>query len=376
MLFTILKAPTITSLSVSQGKPLDIVVVTGTNLMGFKKPAVVFGNKTSAALVGSTQTELLLTVPAGLAGGATTLKVTTTGDVATAPFYIGPMVTAVTPVSGNGIGGSVASILGAGFTGVDGFVDDPGTAGVDERFDGVTVGGERVTKLVAVSDKEVVVKVPAGTDLAAPVVVSTTDGTTVAASNNSIKFAYQPTPIVTAVSQNWNLVNDPQPVVFTGRNFTSSTVVKVGALDPVSAVVDEVAGTITVTPPAGIKAAVTAITFTNTLNTVPFTATTPFAYIAAPVVAKVLPATGMAGRQSSSVVPASAQARRSRSAPPPRPARSSATCCCVARHPPARARSTSASPTVPAPSPARRSSSTSTARPLRRPWPACRWCRR
>ena len=295
VVFTILKAPTITSLSVSQGKPLDNVVVTGTNLMGVKKPAVMFGNKAGKPLDGSTQTELMLQVPAGLLGGPTTFKVTTTGGVVTAPFYIGPMVTAVTPISGNAIGGTVASVLGAGFTGVDSFTDDPATAGVDERYNGVTIGGERVTKLVAVSDKEVVVKVPAGTDLAAPVVVSTTDGTTVAASNTTVKFTYQPTPIVTGVSQNWNLVNDPQPVVFTGRNFTSTTVVKVGALDPVSAVVDEVAGTITVTPPAGIKAAVTAVTFTNTLNSIPFTATTPFAYIAAPVVAKLLPPTGMAG---------------------------------------------------------------------------------
>jgi hypothetical protein len=295
VIFTILKAPTITSLSVSQGKPGDDVVVTGTNLMGLKKPAVVFGNKTSAPLVGSTQTQLVLKVPAGLAGGPTTFKVTTTGGVVTAPFYISPLVTAVTPVAGNAVGGAVASVLGAGFTGVDNFSDDPGTAGVDERFDGVTVGGVRVTKLVAVSDKEVVVKLPPGTDAAAPVVASTTDGTTVGTSNNSIKFAYQPTPIVTAVSQNWNLVNDPQPIVYTGLNFTSSTVVKVGGVDPVSAVVDEVAGTITVTPPAGVKPAVTAVTFTNTANAIPFTATSPFAYVGAPVVAKLLPATGQAG---------------------------------------------------------------------------------
>ena len=294
--FTVLKAPVVTAVSTTWAKPDEVITITGTNLMGVKVPAVVFGAKKVAPLLGSTQTELQVKVPSGLAGGPLPLAVTHTGGTARTSFYIAPAVKSITPASGTTAGGTVASILGSGFTGVTNFSDDPATAGVDERLDGVTIGGTRVTKLISVSDKEVVVKVPPGTDAAAPVVVRTTAGGTIAESGDLVKYAYRPLPAVTSVSQNWNAINTPTPVVFTGVNLTETTAVYFGALAGTDVVADPAAGTLTVTPPVSPKVAVVPVNLINTdAAGVPYKVTVPFAYVSTPVVTKVGPVTGPEG---------------------------------------------------------------------------------
>lgn len=186
--------------------------------------------------------------------------------------------------------------MGSGFTGVDSFVDNTATAGVDESYDGVTFGGARVTDLIVVSDKEIVVEVPPGTDPAAAVVVKTKHGDVVSTSGDLTKFTYQPIPVVTGVSKNWNAVGTASDVVLTGINLTASTSVIVGSTPATSVVADPAAGTLTVTPPVGTKVAVANITVANTLPSgVAFKAVVPFGYIAEPVVTKLTPTSAQAG---------------------------------------------------------------------------------
>ena len=296
--FTVYKAPTITAVSATWGKPDDVLTISGDNLLGAKKPVIAFGTKKVGPLAEPvpTQTELQVKVPGGLAGGPVPLTVTTTGGTARSSFVIGPAVKAIAPKNGTTVGGTVASITGAGFTGVENFTDDPATAGVDERLDGVTIGGTRVTKLISVSDKELIVVVPAGTDPAAPVVVRTKHGSTIPESGAAVLYAYQPIPKVTGVSQNYNVVGTAAPIVFTGENLTATTSVLVGGLPPTDVVADPVAGTLTVTPAVSAKAAVSAAAFANTTPSgVAFKASVPFGYVTAPVVGKLAPATGPEG---------------------------------------------------------------------------------
>jgi hypothetical protein len=211
--FTVYAPPAITVLSATSGPAGADVTISGTNLLGAKKPVVAFGSKKTGALTGSTQTDVLVKVPAGLPGGPVQVSLTTTGGTVHSNFIIGPDVKSVAPISGTTAGGTVVSIKGTGFTGVTSFTDDPATAGVNEKFDGVTFGGNRVTKLIAISDKELVVQTPPGTDGLADVLVKTKHDATVATSGNLVKFAYQPLPVVTSLSKNWNAVGNPTPVV-------------------------------------------------------------------------------------------------------------------------------------------------------------------
>ena len=45
--------------------------------------------------------------------------------------------------------------------------------------------------------------------------------------------------------------------------------------------------TVRITPPAGTKAAVSKVTFVNTLGTAPFSSTLPFTYAVSPTIAKL-----------------------------------------------------------------------------------------
>ena len=286
--FTVYKAPVVNTVSATSGKPDDIVTFTGEHLLGAKKPVVSFGSKKATPFTTSTQTEVQVKVPGGLPGGTVPLTFTTTGGTVRSEFTIGPAVKGISLKAGTTAGGTVASILGSGFTGVDAFSDDPATPAIDESFDGVQIGGARVTDLVVVSDKEIVVEVPPGTDTAAAVVVRTKHGNTVAASGDLTKFTYQPIPVIASLSKNWNAVGTASEVVLTGTNLTETSVVTVGGAAPTSVVADTAAGTLTIMPPVGAKAAVSNITVVNVLPSgAAFKAVVPFGYIAEPVVAKL-----------------------------------------------------------------------------------------
>ena len=292
---TIVPQPTITSLSADFASAGQVLTITGENLTGSKKPKVFFGTK-GLSPKPATPTELTVVVPA-LPGGPVDLQVVTDGGTAAGTFYIAPTIKGIAPASGTTAGGTIATITGTGFSGADNFVDDAATAGVNEALDGVTIGGNRVTKLLAVNDKELVVEVPPGTDTAAPVVVQTkaAGGSIVATSQGTAAFKYLPLPAVAAVTPDWSTLDTPALVTVTGTNLTDSTVVAMNGV-PQAAVADATAGTLTFTPPAMAKAGAGKLTFTNTdADGTAHTALVPFSYVAAPTVTKLVPLTAPAG---------------------------------------------------------------------------------
>lgn len=277
---TIVRPPAVTALPERVGKGGDEITVNGTDLVGSKKTTVVLAGKKLAPSVASANT-LKVKIPAGLAGGPANLDVVTDGGTTRTGFYIAPEIKAVTPKNGSTAGGTVITITGSGFTGVD----------------RVTVGGVTAPQLLSVSDKEIVAVTPPGSAGMAPLVVQTAAGDVVAVSG-AATFEYQPLPTITAVSQNWNGVDSPSPVTFTGVNLTPETIVRVGAvvLAPADLTVDPQAGSISLAPPASAKPAVTAVSFTNPQDgTKGFTTTVPFGYIIAPTVAKLDKTSGPAG---------------------------------------------------------------------------------
>ena len=290
---TIVPPPSITSLSMDSAPAGQLITITGENLMGSKKSKVFFGSK-GLAPKPMTQTELTVAVPA-LPGGPVDLKVVTDGGTAAGTFYIAPTVRGIAPAVGTTAGGTIATITGSAFTGVDGFVDDPATVDVNESLDGVTIGGNRVTALLAVNDKEIVVEVPPGTDPAAPVVVRTKAGSVVGTSQSAATFKYLPLPAVTAMSPDWSTLDAPPSVTVTGTNLTDTTVVAVNGVGT-PAVADPVAGTLTFTPPVSAKVGLAKVTFTNTdAGAVAYTTTVPLTYVAAPTVTKLAPISAAAG---------------------------------------------------------------------------------
>ena len=294
---TIAQTPQITELSAQALAPGATLTISGLDLLGIKKTAVTFGQKKASPLPASTSTALQVPVPAGLPGGPVALSVTTDGGSAMEDFWIAPSIKSVVPSSGTTAGGTTVTILGAGFTGVTGHTDDPTTPGVDERLAAVTIGGAPVRKLIAVSDTEIVAVTPPGTDAAARVAVSTRASGVVASSTTPVAFSYQPLPVVTSLSQDWNAIapGSPQAVTATGVNLTETTRVVVGTLPATDLVADPDAGTLSFTPPAAAKAAASKVTFSNTVGAVSHSAVVPFAYIAAPTLAKLSPTSGPAG---------------------------------------------------------------------------------
>lgn len=295
---TIVEPPSISGVSAPSLAPGATLQITGTNLLGVKKTAVVFGPKKAAPLATSTSTALDVLVPSGVRGGPVTLSVTTEGGTAYEDFAIAPAIKGIAPAVGTTAGGTTVTITGAGFTGVDNFADDPDTSEVDESLDGVTIGGTRVTKLIAVSDTEIVAVTPPGVAGSAPVVVSTTGEGVTANSTTPVNFGYQPLPLVTGLSQDWNAVSPPgtpATITATGVNLTNDTKVMVGSLFATDVVADTGAGTLSFTPPPGAKAGVVKLIFGNIAGGVTYAQTLAFNYTGAPVVAKLAPVTGPAG---------------------------------------------------------------------------------
>jgi hypothetical protein len=249
-------------------------------LLGVKKTVVAFDQKKANPLPASTATALQVAVPSGLRGGPVTLAVSHEGGIAYEDFAIAPAIKAVTPATGTTAGGTTITIVGSGFTGVDGFSDDPATPNVNERFDGVTIGGARVTDLIAVTDTEIVAVTPPGTSPAARIVVRTAGDGMVAASKSAANFG---------------TAGEPAPVTATGVNLTGSTKIFVGSLPANDLTADAEAGTVTFTPPASAKAGASKVTFVNALGAASFQAVVPFVYTAAPTLTKLTPATGPAG---------------------------------------------------------------------------------
>ena len=275
---TILQKPVIGGLSASVVKGKDQLTITGTDLG--VKPKIAIAGK-GASLVGVPgPTSATVAVPAGLPGGPAVLRLAAPGGAATGTVYIAPEIKGIKPAVGSTTGGYTAVLSGSGLTGAH----------------RVTFDGVPATAVMPLSDKEVVVQVPAGvaTLTGADVVVSTRSGGGAADSSVPVKFGYQPIPAVTALSPSWAPVDVEQTVTLSGSNLTADTVVTLGTTVLPATTGPE--GTLAFRAPAAPKAAAVKFTVSNTApNGLIHKVVVPFTYAAAPTVTKLVPATGPAG---------------------------------------------------------------------------------
>lgn len=283
---TVWRAPKVDALSATVGKGLDVITLTG-SFLGGKRKVTIAGKAATlpklTALPGTDVQTLEVTVPKGLPGGPTSLVFSNEGGSVRTPFYVAPEIKGVAPKAGSTAGGGVAVISGSGFTGAT----------------SVTFGGVPSPKVLGMSDKEIVVVVPPGTAGATQVVVRTesADGRAAESAPAALApYTYQPIPTVASVNPN-GVALAGGDVVVTAHNLTVDTVVSFGSavVTGTLAPVNGTLSTFTFSAPPATKAAATKITLMNTVGAVVYKTVTPFAYVAAPTVAKLAPATGPVG---------------------------------------------------------------------------------
>lgn len=277
---TVLRAPVIDSSASASGKGNDVLEITGRNL-GVKRKVTIAGKAAAVlAIPLPTDTALSVKVPAGLPGGPTTLTVAAEGGATSIPFYVAPEIKGLAPKAGTTAGGTTVTVLGSGLSGVD----------------AVTFNGVPADKIIGVTDKEVVVRAPAGVAGVASVAVRTRSGNRTAEGSAPVgSYTYQPLPEVTAVSPAWQAVGtQTQQVTISGTNLTADTVVSVGAA-AVPTTPGSAPGTLTFTAPAAAAAAVVPVTASNITPTATFKTIVPFGYVTAPTVAKLTPVAAPVG---------------------------------------------------------------------------------
>ncbi|MDB5308070.1 MAG: Alkaline phosphatase [Gemmataceae bacterium] len=241
---TVVANPVITSVSPSSGATAggNTVTITGTSLGG--ATSVTIGGAV-ATITGDTPTQITVTAPAGAAGPAVDVVVTTPGGVVTATgaytYAAAPTVTSISPTSGPTAGGTTVTITGTGFTGA--------TA--------VTFGGTAATSFTVDSDTQITAATPAGAAGAADVAVTTAGGTATATG----AFTYVAAPAIAVVSPSSGPAAGGTTVTITGTGFTGATDVTFGGVSGIGLTV--VSDTqITVTTPAGAVGAVDVVVTT------------------------------------------------------------------------------------------------------------------
>jgi len=275
---TVVRPPVITELSASVVKGKDRLTITGTDLG--VKPTVTIGGQRAVVSGTPTPTSVTVQVPVGLPGGAAALSVSAPGGADTASVYIAPEIKSILPAVGSSTGGYTAVLTGTGFTGAD----------------RVTFDGVPAESVLPIGDKEISVRVPAGTPTLtrADVLVSTRSGGVAADASVPVKFGYQPIPTVSTVSPSWTRVGVAEDVTLSGDNLGATTVVMVGTtVVPATPGAD---GTLVFQAPVATKPGAVNITVSNKgPDNVVRKAVVPFNYAVAPTVTRLTPATGPAG---------------------------------------------------------------------------------
>jgi hypothetical protein len=194
--FTVLVAPTITSVTPANGPAGTVVTIGGTNFTGVT--AVAFNGTAAAIYTVTSATAIQATAPAGVTTGP--LSVTTAGGTATsaAAFTAAPTIASVTPASGPV--GTVVTISGANFTGA-----------TSVRFNGVSA-----TTFTVMSATAIQAAVPAGATTG-PLSVTAPGGTATSAGSFTVA------PAITSFTP----ASGPAGTVvtITGTNFTGATAV-------------------------------------------------------------------------------------------------------------------------------------------------------
>ena len=166
---------------------------------------VTFGGVAATNVTVTSLSSITATIPAGVAGTASLVVTTPEGSSpaktlhSLLPF---PAVSAISPASGDALGGTAVTISGLGFTGAT----------------GVTIGGQAATGVTVVNDTTITATTPAGTAGTASVLVSTAGGVNAA---NSL-FAYVAGPHITSISPTSGPTAGGTVVTIIGTGFTGA----------------------------------------------------------------------------------------------------------------------------------------------------------
>jgi hypothetical protein len=213
--FTYIAAgPTVTSV-VPGGGPIaggTLVTITGTNLA--TATGVAFGGTAATSFTALNATTISAIAPAHAAGTVDVIVTTPTGvsgNTAADNYTYGsvPVVTSLTPSSGNIAGGTVVTIAGAGFTGATA-VSFGGTAGT----------------ITNTTDTSLTVTAPAHAAGTVDVLVTTPLGTS--ANTSADDFTYTAGPTVTNLAPAVGPIAGGTTVIITGTGFTGATTVTFG----------------------------------------------------------------------------------------------------------------------------------------------------
>jgi hypothetical protein len=267
-------APTVTSLGITGDVPNGgkLVGINGTNFTG--ATAVNFGSVAADGFTVVSDNLILAYDPAQAAGTFDVTVTTFAGTSATsgADYFTysmpssGPTVNAITPSSGTTAGGTVVTILGAGFTGAT----------------GVSFGSVAASGFTVNSDSSITATAPMEASGTVDITVTTFAGTS--STSSADQFTYNnvtaSAPAVTAVSPSTGSTAGGQLVTITGTNFTGTSAVDFGGT-AASAFTIVSATTITATAPAG-SAGTIDITVTTNNGTSATGSADHFTYLSTP----------------------------------------------------------------------------------------------
>ena len=275
--YTYVAAPTVASISPSQGPAAGgtLVTITGTNLTG--ATAVAFGTTSATNVAVVDATHVTATIPAGVATGSPVdVRVTTPGGTSAAgnqlyTYLYLPVVSSVSPNYGPTAGGATATIFGVHLTGAS----------------AVKFGTTNATNVTFVTDGEISATIPAGLAGVVDVTVITPGGTSLVSDPNT-SYLYVAPPTVTSLSPNKGPLAGGNSVVITGTGFSNVSDVSFGSSVAIYTV--DSATQITATAPSGTGTVNVTVT---TLGGASATgAANAYTYADAPVVTGVSPSSG------------------------------------------------------------------------------------
>ncbi|MFM7253605.1 MAG: beta strand repeat-containing protein, partial [Ilumatobacteraceae bacterium] len=277
--------PVISSLTPSRG-PLGgtSVTIAGQNLLGVT--SVTFDGTAATIVSAVSDTSITVTAPAR-AAGTVNVVVTTPGgpsaNTANDDFrYVGlTTVTSVDPAVGPVGGGTVVTITGTNFVGVD-------------VLTGVTVGGIAATGVVVDTESQITATVPASVSGAGIVdVVVTGVGGASSPTGTANDFRYYAMPVVETVSPNAGPIAGGQTVVIGGQNLLGVTAVKFGTATATVTASSETS--LTVTAPANAKGTISVTVATPGGTTSAVGTDNDYTYFEIPAVTAVAPSRGPLG---------------------------------------------------------------------------------
>jgi len=268
--FTYVAAPTITSVTPSNGPTScsTVVTITGTGFTG--ATAVDFGTNPAASFTVDSPTQITAATPAGPAGTFHTTVTTPGGTSATSAadqftYLSGTPVVSVSPHAGATAGGTVVTITGACFTGA--------TA--------VDFGANSATSFTVDSATSITATTPAGS--AGPVDVTVNDPT--GQGTLPLGYTYVAPPTITSINPRSGPTAGGTRVTITGTNLSPALVAFGHTLGKITS---DSPTSITVTTPAGTAGAVPVIVGTPGGFAVGGT----FTYVAPPTITSVSPDVG------------------------------------------------------------------------------------